>query len=552
MTHRQSKTKLLAFLCYGVLIVHSATLYAEPPSRVARLSDLAGIVSFSPAGEDDWVIATRNRPLITGDRLWNDKNSESLLELNGATFCVGSDTSISFVNLDDTIAQVQIEQGSLLLHITSLGKNQSYEIDTPQLALSINQTGEYRIDVAPAGKTTLVSIRKGEADAYDENNAFTLPSGSSYQFSGSDLSQYQIQPLIARDHLYQWCSNHIPAASAVSEKHVSENVIGSADLNLYGTWKPHAQYGTIWYPTNVSADWAPYREGYWVWCDALGWTWVGGESWGFAPYHYGRWLYVDNGWCWVPGSYQAEAYYAPALVVFVEGAAFEDVAWFPLGPDDIYYPAYKVNQEYFIKMNSGNTLINKNIIASAFNKSMPAFNFKNLQIQKGITAISKSAFVQAQPANKNMINIPPLKKVQAASHPTVAPQASSILGAAAITGNKPTAQILNQPIIAKSKPPASALSFTAKQDQLMQNKGIPLTAAALSTLQSKSTQSINKIKIIIPKQPVLLKTGETVSPATSEKENPKTHAKGKVPHHKDKSVPHNEHEMTVPHNERNR
>jgi len=42
----------------------------DPPSRAARLSLVSGTVSFEPASVEDWVPATLNRPLTTGDRLW--------------------------------------------------------------------------------------------------------------------------------------------------------------------------------------------------------------------------------------------------------------------------------------------------------------------------------------------------------------------------------------------------------------------------------------------------------------------------------------------------
>ena len=47
----------------------------DPPSRVARLSFTRGAVSFQPAGTDDWVDATLNRPMTTGDQLWTDSGS---------------------------------------------------------------------------------------------------------------------------------------------------------------------------------------------------------------------------------------------------------------------------------------------------------------------------------------------------------------------------------------------------------------------------------------------------------------------------------------------
>ena len=57
---------------------------ADPPSSVARLGYLSGAVSFSPAGEDDWVQATINRPLTTGDRLWADSGARTEIQIGGA------------------------------------------------------------------------------------------------------------------------------------------------------------------------------------------------------------------------------------------------------------------------------------------------------------------------------------------------------------------------------------------------------------------------------------------------------------------------------------
>ncbi|MDQ6924177.1 MAG: hypothetical protein M3Z74_08375, partial [Pseudomonadota bacterium] len=54
---------------------------ADPPARVARLANIGGAVSFSPAGEDEWVFAIPNRPLITGDRVWADAGARAELQI---------------------------------------------------------------------------------------------------------------------------------------------------------------------------------------------------------------------------------------------------------------------------------------------------------------------------------------------------------------------------------------------------------------------------------------------------------------------------------------
>src|SRR5215470_9774398 len=83
----------------------------DPPSRVARLGHMEGSVSFQPAGESDWVEATRNRPMTTGDKLWADRDSRAELQLGSAVIDLNGNTGVSFINLDDRTVQVQLSAG---------------------------------------------------------------------------------------------------------------------------------------------------------------------------------------------------------------------------------------------------------------------------------------------------------------------------------------------------------------------------------------------------------------------------------------------------------
>ena len=89
--------------------------------------------------------------------------------------------------------------------------------------------------------------------------------------------------------------------------------------------------------------------------------------WGFAPFHYGRWVYA-GGWAWVPGPIAATPVYAPALVAWVGGASFgvavgggPGIAWFPFGPREVYVPSYHVSATYINRVNVTNTTIVNNI-----------------------------------------------------------------------------------------------------------------------------------------------------------------------------------------------
>ncbi|HEX8077550.1 MAG TPA: DUF6600 domain-containing protein, partial [Chthoniobacterales bacterium] len=99
-------------------------------------------------------------------------------------------------------------------------------------------------------------------------------------------------------------------------------------LEPHGEWLETADYGYVWQPrvAEESRDWRPYTEGRWVYSDA-GWTWVSDEPFGWATYHYGRWMRVRRlGWVWVPGDE-----WAPAWVSWRTSKDY--VGWAPLPPE---------------------------------------------------------------------------------------------------------------------------------------------------------------------------------------------------------------------------
>ncbi|MFZ0038440.1 MAG: hypothetical protein WAK91_13510, partial [Candidatus Acidiferrales bacterium] len=85
----------------------------DPPARVARLRSVQGSVSVQPAGADDWGAAGVNRPITTGDKLWSDQDSRAELSLGSAAIRLGSQTAFTILNLDDQIAQISINEGTV-------------------------------------------------------------------------------------------------------------------------------------------------------------------------------------------------------------------------------------------------------------------------------------------------------------------------------------------------------------------------------------------------------------------------------------------------------
>ena len=102
-----------------------------------------------------------------------------------------------------------------------------------------------------------------------------------------------------------------------------------AALQPYGTWTDDPSYGQVWEPSPevVGTDFEPYESGgQWIASSDYGFNWVSDWDWGWAPFHYGRWIWrVPGGWAWIPGSI-----WGPAWVNWRYGGGY--VGWAPMGP----------------------------------------------------------------------------------------------------------------------------------------------------------------------------------------------------------------------------
>ena len=86
------------------------------------------------------------------------------------------------------------------------------------------------------------------------------------------VAGYAAPPLDAWDQWNYARTDYV--AEAVSARYVSAGVYGVSDLDRYGRWRVVPEYGSVWVPTSVAPDWAPYSTGSWTWDPYYGWTWV--------------------------------------------------------------------------------------------------------------------------------------------------------------------------------------------------------------------------------------------------------------------------------------
>ncbi|MCS5710465.1 DUF6600 domain-containing protein [Candidatus Berkiella aquae] len=528
MTYVKNTLKLLLNLLVSILFL-SQTVFADPPARVARLSFINGDVIFSPAGEKQWVKANLNRPLIVGDRLWTYEGARTQLQLGSASFFVDGQSSISILNLNEKISQFKLTQGRINFVVRGV-TSRPIEVDTPNLALVVNTPGSYSISVDPRTNSTAVSVFKGKAVVYGKKAAYRINDKRSYRFTGVDLRSQSIKRV--DDNFDRWYQERT-SRKLTTVRYVSPEVIGYEDLEDHGVWVNNKRYGYIWQP-KVAANWVPYRDGHWAWIEPWGWTWVDNQPWGFAPFHYGRWTYVTNRWYWVPGPRRANPVYAPALVAFVGTSRAQltlstggiGIAWFPLGPGDVYRPAYSVSRDYFMRVNSSNTIVKqKTILTQVYSQPTLPLTYANQQIANSVTAVPSKVFVQAQPVAAAAVAVPPtsITQTQVSAAAPVAPTAVSVAGSEK-TVEKPPVKA-EEPVVVQNPPAQEPISFEKKEPMLAKDPGIPLDEKQLTALQPEKPAVVETVKVEPEVKPVEIPS-VTEAPKTEE---PKAEEPKKAP-----------------------
>ncbi len=191
----------------------------DPPGRAVRLQYMSGSVSIQPAGNGDWVEGALNRPLTNSDNIWSDKSSRAELNVGTGILRMGDETSVTLTNVGDNSVQVELHQGTLNLHVRHLFEGEIYEIDTPNLAFTVQKSGDYRFDVDPNGDATVVTVRKGEGDATGQGPGVRVHSDQQVRFTNETSLTHEVAEAPAYDGFDSWCavrdktSRHFPFGS---------------------------------------------------------------------------------------------------------------------------------------------------------------------------------------------------------------------------------------------------------------------------------------------------------------------------------------------------
>jgi FecR protein len=307
---------------------------------VARISLIAGSVAVQRGDAATPSAAVINAPVLAGDYLTTGDDSRAEVQMDGGTIVrLGGNVQMRLTRLDGDARAIQVAEGTVELRLMR-GTEGRADIDTPSVTVRPRLSGSYRVSVTGDGRT-LVTVRSGDAVIVTPQGDRSLTAGSTLVAQGpASNPSITTQTAVALDEFDRFNQDRDARyeRALADEKYVSRDIVGADDLNTYGRWAPDSTYGQVWVPANVASDWAPYRNGRWVWEEGFGWTWVGYEPWGWAPYHYGAWYRSPAyGWCWYPPQYGAYTPWRPGLVAFFSFGG-GSIGWVPLAPYEPWHP----------------------------------------------------------------------------------------------------------------------------------------------------------------------------------------------------------------------
>jgi len=386
----------------------------DPPGRVGRLADFNGHVSWWDHEAGQWAEAERNRPLSGGDRISTDASGRAELRVGSTALRVGNNTEVELLRLDDERMVFQLHSGSAALRVRSREVATEVELLTAEARLLPLRAGHYRVD--RIDDTTWAGSWRGELQV-EGRDGFVIGNGQRAELfrerrsAGAGELRHSWAALPA-DGFSSWVnSENQRDERSASTRYVSPEMTGAEDLDRNGRWEQHPEFGAIWTPLAVRAGWAPYSDGHWAWVRPWGWTWIDEAPWGFAPFHYGRWVSWHGRWGWVPGAWVPRPVYAPALVAWVGGEhrgvslqiGGPNVGWVPLAPREIYRPHYRTTPIYVERMNP--------VPAYRWSEAprhVPAGPsvYGNQGVPNAVTVVPGDTLVRRQPVGRVAVEVP--------------------------------------------------------------------------------------------------------------------------------------------------
>jgi len=306
-----------AALVAAFWVAASIGAIADSHVRIVRLSSIEGDVQIDRGSGEGLQRAILNTPIVEGTRLVTGENglaevefeNESALRLTG-----GSEVKFSDLLLSDSgtkINQFRVDKG--LVYLETAKGNDVYRVKVGDTSLLVHRDSLIRLSATPA--QVQVAVFKGDVQLENQAEPVSVHKKETLTVDAQDPSKYAIAKGTEIERFDAWNKERddYRETYAANEGYGGPNLgYGLQDLNYYGNFFYAGGYGYVWQPYGFAGslvNWNPYCNGAWMFYPGLGYTWASAYPWGWLPYHYGSWAYINNtGWAWVPGRYNGRWY----------------------------------------------------------------------------------------------------------------------------------------------------------------------------------------------------------------------------------------------------
>jgi hypothetical protein len=444
---------------------------------VARISYISGAVSYGRGDDpDDWDPAITNLPFTLGDRIYSSPDGRAELQLPGGNFVrIGRGSYLTALTLTYDTKQFYLGNGAATVHIRRLDPDDIFEIDTPNVAVTFDTPGRYRVEVDDDGNTRVI-VRRGTAVVAADGREVTVEQAE-MRITGMDAPRYEIVGLGAADAFDRWVDERegrYERAYRDADRYANERIVGLEDLADHGRWEEIPEYGYAWTPTRVAVGWQPFTVGHWFWQDPWGWTWISEEPWGWAPCHYGRWTYYRSRWYWVPVERRVRVVrYVPAVVeiVYVGG----HVGWFPLHPRDRFVPWWSRRARV-----EEVTYVNRTRVVVIDQETFVSARRVTTRIVRDTTIIREVTTVRVR---ERILPIPRRESIRVA----VELRDRQV--------QRPPANVLSRPVVVRTAPAPPPPRFDEKLRVIRERKGQPLAPQEIVSLGAKEFKANQRARI---------------------------------------------------------
>jgi hypothetical protein len=399
-----------------------------PTARVGQLSLISGYARMRADRASAWEQAALNTPITTGSAVATEIPGRTEVRVGSTALRMGQESQVVWTEISDNNLHIELKDGLFALRVRMLAPGQRVLLTAGDVTVQVLKPGAYRFRHVAHRARLRAWVLDGQARVAFKQQDTLLGPNQQVQVDrgvGADLTAKASEDHSSFDAFAD--SRDKRSDVSLSLQHVSAEMTGAEALDGHGNWRDDASHGAVWFPNNLPADWAPYRYGRWRWLAPWGWTWTDDAPWGFAPSHYGRWLFSGGRWAWAPGQLSAanalvRPVYAPALVGFygnAAGAVWTSAAattplvgWYPLAPGEIYWPAYSTQLAYVRMLNAANVSeLGQIQTLPAASSSAPPHRFARTAF--AASALPYAAFSSSKDVASNLVVLSPAALAQA-------------------------------------------------------------------------------------------------------------------------------------------